>query len=264
MGSTTEQIIDEHFNNDEMRTIRLMIVFAVVLFATAANAQTEEIENAKSQIVSLFKPNRYVYYNVDGKNEKETTKHVFVFVDRIEFRFKNKNSTFYFADFCDYHIEISLDNENLVYVTIEDFEITLSGGASVKRLADNLIFIRNYYCKKNYTSQLALFEPIAIKYRALEVKPKVSEEQRKYIVQANGFNEQKNYIKAIEFYKKAIEVDQTAYPGAYSNLALLSAQIYQFNAAIYFMKKYLMLQPDAADARGAQDKIYFWEAQITK
>jgi len=247
-----------------MNTIRLITLFAVVLFATAANAQTEEIENVKAQIVTLFKPNCYVYYNVDGKNEIGTTKHVFVFVDRIEFRFKNKNSTFYFADFCDYDIEISLDNENLVDVTIEDFGITLRGGASVKRQADNLIFIRNYYCKKKYTSQLVLFEPIADKYCALEVKPTVTEEQRKYIVQANGFNEQKMYDKAIELYKKAIEVNATSYSAAYSNLALLHAQINAFDAAIYYMKKYLMLEPEASDARSAQDKIYLWEAQITK
>jgi len=30
------------------------------------------------------------------------------------------------------------------------------------------------------------------------------------------------------------------------------------------MKKYLMLVPDAEDARGAQDKIYEWEAWIQK
>jgi tetratricopeptide (TPR) repeat protein len=72
------------------------------------------------------------------------------------------------------------------------------------------------------------------------------------------------YNKAIELYLKAIEVDQTAYPAAYSNLALLSAQTKRFNDAIFYMKKYLMLEPEASDARGAQDKIYLWEAQQSK
>lgn len=241
-----------------------MTLLAIVFFVTAANAQTEELDNAKAQIVPLFKPNCYVYYTVDGKNEIGTTKHVFVFADRIEFRFKKKNSTYYFADFCDLNIEVSLENQNIIEVTIDSFGITLRGGVSVKRQADNLIFIKNYYCKKNYSSQLDLFGPIADKYRALEVKPKVSEEQRKYLVQANGFNDQRNYTKAIELYKKAIETDQTAYPGAYSNLAILSAQVNKFDTAIYYMKKYLMLEPDATDARGAQDKIYLWEAQPAK
>jgi hypothetical protein len=59
-------------------------------------------------------------------------------------------------------------------------------------------------------------------------------------------------------------VDQVAYPAGYSNLALLSAQINNFGGAINFMKKYLLLEPEATDARSAQDKIYEWEAQISK
>jgi hypothetical protein len=43
---------------------------------------------------------------------------------------------------------------------------------------------------------------------------------------------------------------------------LLSAQIHNFNDAILNMKKYLMLVPDAEDARSAQDKIYEWEDRI--
>ena len=48
----------------------------------------------------------------------------------------------------------------------------------------------------------------------------------------------------------------------YANLALLSAQLHQYNAAIYYMKKYLMLEPEAEDARSAQDKIYLWESML--
>ncbi len=42
-------------------------------------------------------------------------------------------------------------------------------------------------------------------------------------------------------------------------MALLSAQMKWFNSAIPYMKQYLMLVPDAKDARKAQDKIYEWE-----
>ena len=77
-------------------------------------------------------------------------------------------------------------------------------------------------------SQLVLFEKNAAEYRALKVKPPISEEQRKFIVQANSFNEKKMYNEAISLYEQAIEVDQTTYPAAYSNLALLSAQVKQY------------------------------------
>ncbi|HEY3389684.1 MAG TPA: hypothetical protein VGK38_08950, partial [Prolixibacteraceae bacterium] len=76
------------------------------------------------------------------------------------------------------------------------------------------------------------------------------------------FNQQKAFEKAIEYYNKAIDLDQTAYPAAYSNIALLSAQLHRYDAAISSMKKYLLLQPDASDARGAQDKIYEWEIML--
>lgn len=45
-------------------------------------------------------------------------------------------------------------------------------------------------------------------------------------------------------------------------MALLYAQIHRFNMAISFMKKYLILEPDAKDARSAQDKIYEWELML--
>ncbi|MDO9254118.1 MAG: hypothetical protein Q7U54_01305 [Bacteroidales bacterium] len=227
-----------------------------------AHAQTDEIDKAKAQVATLFKKNSYAYI---GQLVGTTKKDVLVFDDRIEVTIKKNKRIFYYTAFCDYDISVSsgkIDNTNIVNISIEDFSANLLG--VVKEQADNLIFIRNYYCEKQYTSQLALFGPFADKYRALEIKPTVSEEQRKYIVQANGYNEQKNYVKAIELYLKATEVDPTAYPAAYSNLALLSAQVDKFDAAIYYMKKYLMLEPESPDARGAQDKIYLWEAQTGK
>jgi len=59
-----------------------------------------------------------------------------------------------------------------------------------------------------------------------------------------------------------IDLGQTAYPAAYYNLALLLAQTQRFSKAIYNMKKYLMLVPEAEDARAAQDKIYEWEYNL--
>jgi tetratricopeptide (TPR) repeat protein len=124
--------------------------------------------------------------------------------------------------------------------------------------------MQKHYRTLRDESQRLLWEKKVAEYRKLQVKPTVSEEQRKFIVQANLFNQQKNFVKAIELYSNAIELDQTAYPAAYSNLALLLAQINNFSAAIANMKKYLLLEPEATDARSAQDKIYEWEAMIPK
>lgn len=114
--------------------------------------------------------------------------------------------------------------------------------------------------KEQQEKEYAAFLEQAARYNSLQVKPPISEEQRKFIVQANAFNERKEYAKAISLYRKAIEVDPVAYPEAYFNLALLSAQMQRFQPAIRYMKQYLQLESDAKDARGGQDKIYEWEA----
>jgi len=103
------------------------------------------------------------------------------------------------------------------------------------------------------------FSLSATKYRELSEKPAVCEKQRKYIVQANSFAKDKLYSQAIEAYQKALEINHVAYPAAYYNLALLLAEQKDFKQAVKNMKRYLLLVPDAPDARAAKDKIYEWE-----
>jgi tetratricopeptide (TPR) repeat protein len=147
--------------------------------------------------------------------------------------------------------------------------ISFKGGYDPKtaqlahRAADLLFFIQQNW-EPFLKEKLAAFEKKAVLYRAIHAKPAMSEEQRKYIVQANAFNERKDYDRAIDLYQKAIEVDPISSPPAYFNLALLSAQTQRFKPAIRYMKQYLLLVPDAKDARSAKDKIYEWEAMTDK
>jgi len=135
--------------------------------------------------------------------------------------------------------------------------------ADAQRFADNLFFIQQNISKYAKEKE-AIFQAKAAQYRSLKIKPPVSEEQRKYIVQANALNQEKDYKRAIELYQKAIEVDAVSYPGAYFNTALLYAQMKRFNMAISNMKKYLILELEAKDARSGQDKIYEWEIKLQK
>ncbi|MHB1379703.1 MAG: hypothetical protein ACYCX0_08790 [Desulfurivibrionaceae bacterium] len=132
-----------------------------------------------------------------------------------------------------------------------------------QRFADDL-FVIQQALQKNRDERLALFQAKAAQYRGMKVKPPVSEEQRRYIVQANALNERKNYAGAIDLYTKTIEIDPVSYPEAYFNLALLSAQMQRFKPAIAHMKQYLLLAPEAKDARGGQDKIYEWELMLQR
>ena len=272
-----------------MKRIQLMILFVVVLVATAAYSQqtvyypkllqisNQDMGKAKSEFADLLKATE-IYYKT---NPKSNPKSASVFDDRIELAFKKVNATLYFSYLVNYAIKVTVlkdvtqvipkGSPNPVFldenqIRIGDFvfsEYTYSNTGSSEsydwKLADYLYFFQYLLISKQYDSLIAAFKPIASGYCALKVKPAVSEEQRKYIVQANVLNQQKMYEKAIELYSKAVEIDQTAYPAAYSNLALLSAQTGRYSTAIYYMKKYLLLEPESADARSAQDKIYEWE-----
>ncbi|MBB3186251.1 tetratricopeptide repeat protein [Microbacter margulisiae] len=129
-------------------------------------------------------------------------------------------------------------------------------------LADALFTIEKAMNSQNQQSRLEAFKQVAEQYRALKTKPVQTEEQRKYVVQATFFAQQKKFPQAIELYKKALFVDSTAFPIVYYDLANIYAETQSYSAAIFYMKEYLMLVPDASGARAAQDKIYEWEAIV--
>jgi len=250
----------------------ILAISFIMIFAANASGQTMKIDKAKAEISELLKNKAVVMKTADKDDPKYDStvryswgdeKNIFVFEDRIEFRKKKESTVINFAELRDYRIFSTSDQQNNEGVVLGDFLIMLNGNINGKKLADDFIFLQdeigNQAMEKEYAPQLVLFEPVAANYRSLEIKPQVPEEQRKFIVQANSFNEQKNFRKAIELYLKATEVDQTSYPDAYSNLALLSAQVGNYYQAVYYMKKYLMLVPEASDARAAQDKIYVWQ-----
>ena len=203
-----------------------------------------------------------------------TIKDILFLDDRIEVVFKKESKAIYFSDMIDYSIESTTTKKEILkdgksifiveeYVYLGNLRFDCHYDYIARDLMNNLFILQQQLIEKR-NSQLAVFEPIAAKYREMNVKPPVQEAQRKFIVQANSFNQKKEYFKALEIYKKAIDLDQTAYPAAYSNLALISAQIHNFDSAIYYMKKYLLLEPEAVDARSGQDKIYEWEGELGK
>lgn len=272
-----------------MKYLRILILLALVFYITGAIAQMTEtyyprlpsadkqnMMKVKSEMLQILKKVYLMWPNNGSKSiDGLYLKGISVLDERIELKYKGDKQLIimYFSELglnpIHFWSGVSVSGINRKYIQINSemgiFMFSEKDSLDAKNFADDLFFIQQPFKVKYKIKQdslLAAFKLIAEKYHASKVKPKISEEQRKYIIQANGFNDQKMYDKAIELYKKAIEVDQTAYPAAYSNLALLSAQIKRFNEAIYYMKKYLMLEPEASDGRSAQDKIYLWEAQI--
>jgi tetratricopeptide (TPR) repeat protein len=201
----------------------------------------------------------HMYYTQDELDVAQM-KTITALDDRIEV---SQRVALFYSDLPESAIFVEKSKHNVCpYVVYLPSRISFHFGdddlTSAQRLADDLFSIQQQI-KKPQEDQRALFELKAAEYRSLTIKPQVSEEQRKYIVQANTLSQKKEYGKAISLYLKAVELDPVSYPGAYFNMALLSAQMNRFTSAILYMKQYLLLEPEVQDARSAQDKIYEWE-----
>lgn len=267
-----------------LNTLRLLIFIGITIFTFNTNAQNvgiatadnsfpgffndnEEIKKSVSHIADLLTGNKVTVSRLKSANNYQlwgSGKNIAVIEDRIEFTKKEEKSILFFKDIIRNYAYEHIGDEEVLAVMFGGFKLQINGPGNNRKLVNELKFLFGENRKLEQKSQFIVFEPLAAEYRSLKVKPPISEEQRKYIVQANSFNEKKSYSKAIELYLQAIGIDQTAYPAAYSNLALLYAQVEKYNEAIINMKKYLLLVPDATDARGAQDKIYEWEAGLAR
>jgi tetratricopeptide (TPR) repeat protein len=125
-------------------------------------------------------------------------------------------------------------------------------------ICDTLFNMGQRYRQQRDKDAAAFLEQAA-KYRNALAKPALSEDQRRLIVQAESLRQRKDYAGAASLFRQLVRTSPTAYPVAYFNLALLYEQQENYRQAIAPMRKYLLLSPDAKDARAAQDKIYEWE-----
>jgi len=169
------------------------------------------------------------------------------------------------------NIEYTKGRGNTVILLVADYRKNLKsfliydGDFKTCKQFVDAIFILKYKDQKKQEDddqkELDIFSPVAQQYKSLAVKPDLNEEARRFLVQATTATEEKRYTDAINLLEKAINVDP-AYPQAHFNRALLWPKFNINKAAILEMKKYLMLVPDASDARASQDKIYEWEGKI--
>ncbi len=151
---------------------------------------------------------------------------------------------------------VPLDRETALYY--------IDGGLSSEtrkngamRLADALYVLRQARLEDPTTGDK--FQEVVAQYRALAVKPPLPEEVRKFRVQAEFAAGQKRYDDAVRFYGEGIKLAPWWAQGHF-NRALLLAETRRFRDAANAMGRYIQLEPNATDARAAQDKIYQWEA----
>ncbi len=151
---------------------------------------------------------------------------------------------------------VPLDKDTAVYYIDGGFSSETRKNGTM-RLADALYVLR--HAQLELATSGDKFQEIAAHYRALAVKPPLPEEVRKFRVQAEFAAGQKRYDDAVRFYGEGIKLAPWWAQGHF-NRALLLAETRRFRDAASAMGRYIQLEPNAADARAAQDKIYQWEA----
>jgi len=271
------------------KNTRFSLLLAMLLLTTFAKAQINVYEYGKltktylpaplpidrQQLIAKLNENIkevYAMYRQGGAIGRANWKGL----TALDNRFERKNGTlFYYKDIITdsitsiHHWESGVFNVPIeIHGDDQSFFFLFKEYEYAQQFAENIFYLvwqpAREQQEKEQKKELTEFQGAAKTYNELKEKPAVTEEQRKYIVQANAMSEKKEYNKAIDLYSKAIEISPVAYPAAYYNLALLYAQTNDFRQAIFNMKKYLLLMPDAPDARAAQDKIYEWEFEVEK
>lgn len=124
-------------------------------------------------------------------------------------------------------------------------------------LADALFSL--YKFKFEDSRDEARFAEQAAEYRAASPKPVITEDMRKYRVQAEFMIRDKRFADAARLYGEALKLGPWWPEGRY-NRALVLAEMRRYREAIQEMKRFLQLELNSPDARAVQNQIYQWEA----
>lgn len=112
-------------------------------------------------------------------------------------------------------------------------------------------------------ADFATFTAGAQAWLATTPKPEMSDEALTYKVLAEEAFKKQNYPEALEFYAKALD-RHPFWPSGQYNAALLAAENEDYELGALYMRRYLVLAPDAKDAGAAKEKLLLWQhkAQI--
>lgn len=102
------------------------------------------------------------------------------------------------------------------------------------------------------------FAERAALWRLRTPKPPLSESANRHRVLAEEATRARDYARAIEEFEAALETDPT-WPSGNFNLALLFETVEEWNNAVRYMRRFLLLEPDSREASAARDKIILWE-----
>lgn len=104
------------------------------------------------------------------------------------------------------------------------------------------------------------FELTAKSYRDNPAKPELPEEAVRFKVQAEGAVHEKRFDDAADLYDEALGIAPW-WPAGHYNRGLILGELKDYDEAVDELKRYLKVDPEAANARAVQLKIYEWEGK---
>jgi tetratricopeptide (TPR) repeat protein len=128
----------------------------------------------------------------------------------------------------------------------------------ISRVADAFYVLKAEAIKALSAEDEARFTAWLAAYREKAATSSLPEEIRRFQVQAEGAVLDKKFDDAADLYDKALKVAPW-WPAGHFNFAVVLAEIGDYEMAIREMKRYLLLAPNAPNARAVQDNIYGWE-----
>lgn len=169
------------------------------------------------------------------------------------------------SDYADIYLNSSQGfMANLLSVNSAGYRAGLYDGPFHKErpanFADALLVLK-FAAVKFADDDEARFQEALRNYKAAATKPGLPEAIRAFKVQAEGAIRDKDFESAANYYGQALDVAPW-WPEGHFNSALVLAEVGDFPDAITEMNRYLLLVPNAADARAAQDKIYDWQRKV--
>ena len=91
----------------------------------------------------------------------------------------------------------------------------------------------------------------------------IPEEARKYTLRGDVMTEEGKFDEAVKEYLRAVEAAPYI-AKLHFNTAMIYGELKKYPQAIRYMKTYLMLAPEAPNARAVKDQIYKWEFMMEK
>ncbi len=145
-----------------------------------------------------------------------------------------------------------------------DPKLTWSTTEQAQRFADalnRLIYESSPEKALTAEKELADFPAVADAWHKAGSVLELPESVRRLNTLAESYLKEKDFDQAIKKYEEGVKLYPT-WPAGHFNAALLMGELGLYSDAIRHMKEYLLLVPNAPDAKPAQDKISFWEDKM--